>query len=96
MEEISFSSKEDLYKRIRPALHAKIAELHRLGYSYVQEVDIWNFLIQTKWKNAKDLRLSDVVFDILHVENEKVDLYLKGEIAKQKRRASFHQNLEIM
>lgn len=96
MEEISFGSKEELYKRIKPALHAKIAELHRLGYSYVQEVDVWNYLIQTKWKSAQDLRLSDVVRDILHVENEKVDLYLKGEIAKQKRRACFHQNLEIM
>jgi len=96
MDEISFASKEDLYMRVKPALHAKLAELHRLGYSYVQMVDIWNYLIESKWKKAQDLRLSDVVNDILHAENDKIDLYLKGELAKQRRRAHFHQKLEIV
>ena len=89
MDEFSFRSKEELYNHVKPALHAKIAELHRLGYPYIQEVDIWNYLIRNKWMSAHDLRLSDVV-------HEKIDLYLKGEIAKQKRRAYFHQKLEIV
>ena len=96
MDEFSFRSKEELYNHVNPAWHAKIAELHRLGYPYIQEVDIWNYLIRNKWMSAHDLRLSDVVHDILHVDNEKIDLYLKGEIAKQKRRAYFHQKLEIV
>lgn len=96
MEEFDFSSKEELYKRIRPALGAKVAELHRLGYSYMQEVDVWNYLIVSKWRYAKNLMLSDVVHDILHVDNQELDIFLKGKIAKEKRRAYFHQNLEIV
>ncbi len=96
MEEFTFTSKEELYNRVKPALHAKLAELHRLGYTYIQGVDIWNYLIQSKWKVAKNLSLSDIVSDILHAENEKIDTYLKGEIRKEKRRAHFHQKLEIV
>lgn len=96
MSELHFSSKEELYTRVKPALRAKIAELHRLGYTYVQEVDIWNYLIKTKWMKAKNLSLSDVVSDILHAEDEEIDIYLKGEIARQKRRAHFHRKLEIV
>ena len=50
MGEVSFTSKEELYNRVKPALCAKIAQLHRLGYTYVQEVDVWNYLIKTKWQ----------------------------------------------
>ena len=32
-----FSSKEELYKRVGPALRAKLNEFHRLGYSYIKE-----------------------------------------------------------
>ncbi len=96
MDEFWFSSKEELYQRIKPALSAKLAELHRLGYPYIQEADIWNYLIQSKWKNAKNLMLCDVVSDILHVENEKVDLYLKEKLARQKRQAFFQNEVEIL
>lgn len=96
MDEFSFASKEELYNRIKPALRAKTAELHRLGYSYIQEVDIWNYLSRCKWLTARNLKLSDIVNDVLHVENEQIDIFLKGEIAKDKRRAYLHQKLEIL
>ncbi len=96
MNEFSFSSREELYRRIKPALRAKIAELHRLGYTYIQEVDIWNYLSRSKWITAHNLKLSDIVNDVLHVECEQIDIFLKGEIAKDKRRAYLHQKLEIV
>lgn len=88
--ELEFSSQEELYQRVQPALKAKLAELHRLGYPYIQIVDIWNYLIETKWKKSKDLTLSDIVSDILHVDNRRLDEYLKGSFAKTRR----SQNVE--
>lgn len=83
--ELEFSSQEELYKRVQPALKAKLAELHRLGYPYIQLIDIWNYLIYSKWMKSKDLTLSDIVNDILHVDNKKLDEYLKGKFAKTRR-----------
>ena len=83
--ELEFSSQEELYKRLQPALKAKLAELHRLGYPYIQLIDIWNYLIFSKWKKAKNLTLSDIVNDILHVDNHKLDEYLKGKLARTRR-----------
>ena len=83
--ELEFSSQEELYKRVQPALKAKLAELHRLGYPYIQLIDIWNYLIFSKWKKAKNLTLSDIVNDILHVDNHKFDEYLKGKLARTRR-----------
>ncbi len=83
--ELEFSSLEELYERVHPALKAKLAELHRLGYPYIQVIDIWNYLVDSKWKKAKDLTLSDIVDDILHVDNRKLDEYLKGALTKTRR-----------
>lgn len=91
-----FSSLEELFKRVRPALHAKEMELHRLGYPYIKELDIWNFLIEEKWRNGKDLMLSDIVNDIMHAECRNIDTYLKGEISKTRRTQYFDDETEIL
>jgi len=84
-----FNSKDDLFSRVMPALRAKNVELHRLGYSYIKEVDIWNYLIEEKWKNGKDLMLSDIVSDIMNADCKKIDTYLKGKISKTRRTQYF-------
>ena len=93
--EIIFSSKEELYNRVKPALNAKTVELYRLGYSYIQAIDIWNYLIEFKWTKSKDLMLSDIVDDILHVEAVKIDEYLKGKLAEI-RRTKYFDGSEII
>lgn len=65
---LEFSSLNDLYKRVKPALHAKEEEFHRLGYSKVKSIDIWNYLIENKWKKGKNLMLSDIVSDIMNLD----------------------------
>lgn len=85
MEEITFQTAEELYKRVKPALKAKRMELKRLGFLYIKEEDIWNYLKETKWKSGKDLNLCDIVDDILHISNQKLDQSLKEKWAKQKR-----------
>lgn len=92
-----FSTKEELFRRVKPALTAKETELHRLGYTYISDIDIWNYLIQIKWTKAKDLMLSDVVNDIMHINEKKIDEYLKGKIAKTRRTQYFSEdNAEIL
>lgn len=91
-----FSSKEELFKRVGPALRSEVKEVHRLGYSYIQESDIWNYLIETKWCKSKNLMLSDIVNDILHTKVEEIDSYLKDKISKANRSQYFDNNLEII
>ncbi len=92
-----FSSKEELFKRVGPALRAKVCELQRLGYSYIQETDVWNYLIESKWCKSRNLMLSDIVNDILHTENEKIDNYLKDKISSIKRTQYFDsEDLEVL
>lgn len=75
-----FNSVEELYKRVYPALTAKKNELHRLGYNYIKQKDIWDYLRDSKWKNSKGLTLSEMVDNILNCENKKIDHYVKEQL----------------
>ena len=90
-----FSSKEELLQRVKPALNAKVGELHRFGYTYINQMDVWNYLIENKWIKSKDLMLSDIVNDILHTDNKKIDAYLKSKITDE-RPQYFEKNIEIL
>lgn len=84
---MKFETKEQLYKRVTPALRAKRAEFIRRGYDYIKEVDIWNYLALCNWKYSHDLMLSDVVSDIMHVEVNEVDQFLKNKLTTDTRTA---------
>ena len=75
--DLEFSSLKDLYIRVTPALNAKKKELDRIGLSYIQKEDIWNYLVEAKWKQGKDLMLSDIVDDILNTDSSLIDKYFK-------------------
>ena len=90
-----FSSKEELFQRVKPALNAKVGELHRFGYTYINQIDVWNYLIENIWIKSKDLMLSDIVNDILHTDNKKIDTYLKSKITDE-RSQYFEKNIEIL
>ena len=87
-----FSSKEELFQRVKPALKAKINEFHRLGYKHVQDVDVWNYLIENVWCKSRDLMLSDIVNDILHVKISKIDDYIKVKMSSTNRAQYFDTN----
>ncbi|MBQ9019235.1 MAG: hypothetical protein IJ097_02855 [Bacilli bacterium] len=93
---LEFSSLKDLYLRVEPALSAKKRELDRIGLSHVQKVDIWNYLIESKWKKSKGLMLSDIVDDILNTDCSLIENYLKEKIKNQKRNASLNENIDII
>ncbi len=89
-----FSSLGELYKRVKPALHAKEEEFHRLGYSNIESVDIWNYLIEMKWKKGKDLMLSDIVSDIMNLDCKKATNYLASK--NDTRSQKFDNNIDII
>ena len=85
MTNLEFKSLEELYSRIKPALYSKVQELKRNKITYVQEIDIWNYLSKNNWKNSSALSLSGMVSDIFDLNNDTIKNYLLEIIKKQKR-----------
>lgn len=88
--DVTFESLEELYKRIKPALITKKNEMNRDGYIYIKEEDIWNYLKEIKWKNARDLSLSEMISDILNTDNIIIDSYLKEKLNLRNRSVYFN------
>ena len=84
--ELDFSSVEELYSRLKPALKTKLTELSEYGYGYLKIEDIWNYLKENKWIHGHDLSLSDMVSDILNADNELIDNYFKEKINEKNRK----------
>lgn len=90
-EEMTFKTKEELYKRVEPALYSKVKETKRLGFKHITEKDIWNYLAENDWCMRKELELHDIINDILFADNEKLNDYVSNKINRLKER----QNEEI-
>lgn len=86
---LEFSSLNELYERVKPALSAKEVEFHRLGYSDVHGIDIWNYLIEVKWKKGKNLMLSDIVSDIMNCDIKKANNYFEEKKANDSKLQNF-------
>ena len=71
-----FNTKEELFDRVKPALKIKEKDLWKLGYVNISLIDVWNYLIESKWSKSKNLELSDVVDDILNVDIDGLNDYL--------------------
>ena len=68
--DIEFSSEEELYNRLKPALRAKLTELNNYGYGYLKIEDIWNYLKEKEWRSSHNLTLNDMVSSILSCDNK--------------------------
>ena len=77
--DLSFKSQEELYIRVRPALNAKLQELKRINYKNITESDIWEYLSVNKWRKSSNLMLSDIVSDIIHIDNRRLAKYLEDK-----------------
>lgn len=85
-EQIKFSSIKELYDRVKPALYSKQKELHRMGFKYVTEKDIWNYLIENVWTNKTDLELYELISDIMHVDNITINEYVMNKMKSYKEK----------
>ena len=81
--DIEFNSVKELYERLKPALTTKVTELKRNDLDYIKIEDIWNYLKDSKWSKANNLLLYQMVDDILNLDNNEIDEYIKGEIRKK-------------
>ena len=79
---MDFTNLKDLYDRLTPALKSKKDELIRLGCNYIDELDIWNYLKDKRWKNSYNLLLYQMVDDILNVENIVIMDYYKNKVGE--------------
>ena len=87
--DIEFNSLEELYNRIKPALSAKKEELRRNGFDYIKEDDVWNYLKEVKWKGSSNLKLYQMVNDVLNTDNRVIDDYLKKNLNMTDRHIYF-------
>ncbi|MBQ2946867.1 MAG: hypothetical protein IJE04_03340 [Bacilli bacterium] len=81
--DIEFNSVKELYERLKPALTTKVTELKRNELDYIKTEDVWNYLKDSKWSKANNLLLYQMVDDILNLNNNEIDEYVKGEIRKK-------------
>lgn len=86
---IEFNSIEELYKRVHPALTSKVREFRRNKINYVKEEDIWNYLIESKWKKSSGLELFNIVDDILTTDNKEIMEYVTNKMQNFKRNINF-------
>ena len=80
MDNIKFSSINELYDRLVPAMDTKVNELKMSGISYITIDDIWNYLSIYKWGKAKDLTLNKCVDDILNTSDLEYQKYAKEKM----------------
>ena len=81
-----FQTQQELYRRVRPALSSKAEEMRRLGYTFIKEEDVWNFLKESKWRQAEGLSLAQLVSDILNAENDPIQKYFLDRLKHVERK----------
>ncbi len=91
-----FSSKEELFKRVGPALRSKTNEFKKTGYAYIRDIDIWNYLGTVRWSKAVNLMLADVVGDILNVSGLEIEKFMKEKMIKKNQSQEFDDSLELL
>ncbi len=71
-----FNNLKELKKRVTPALNTKLKELKIKNYLKITTEDIWNYLIELKWKKSENLTLYDIINDILNSNSEDIEEYI--------------------
>lgn len=85
-EKIEFKSLKELYERVKPALYSKLKEVRRLGLKYVNETDIWNYLVENVWKTKQNLELHELINDILYANNYDLNEYAMRKVNAYKEK----------
>ncbi len=92
MENLNINTLNDLYERLIPALNVKVNEIKRLGIKYIKKEDVWNYLFEKVWALKSNLTLSEMVDDIINVDTNCLDKYLKYKFQNTKREINFDNN----
>lgn len=80
-----YKSQKELFDSLKPAFNVKLRIIKK-DYSYITKNDIWNYLKINKWCKDVGLTISEMVDDIIMVDIDKVDSFLKEYIRVQERK----------
>ena len=73
-----YHSQEELFEELIPAMNVKISMLKKEQYYDVKYGDIWNYLIENKWRDSVDLTLGEMVHDIIHADSKEIMNYINN------------------
>lgn len=73
---MEYSTEQELYNSLKGAFNVKL-RLIKDKYEDIKMIDIWNYLKINKWRYDKNLGISEMVNDIINVDIEKVNNFLK-------------------
>ena len=79
-----YTSQKELFDSLKPAFSVKLRLINK-EYDYITKTDIWNYLKINKWCKDVGLTIADMVDDIMMVDIDKVDKFVKEYIKKQER-----------
>ena len=82
---MEYKSQKELFDSLKGAFNVKLRMI-KVEYNYITKVDIWNYLKINKWSKDKNLSISEMVHDIINVDVNKVDTFLKEYIKKEERK----------
>lgn len=74
--ENKFTTQNDLYIKVLPALKTKKNEMIREGIKMVREIDLWEYNKEFTWRKAKGLTLASIVNDILNTDSKLYEEYI--------------------
>ena len=77
------NSEVDLYKHLKPALRTKTREINRVGLEHIKEDDVWNYMVEVKWREYSTRNISALVDDILNVDEILIDNHFKSKLSKE-------------
>lgn len=75
---MEFTSLQQLYRKLLPAFNVKKRLILKSKYKDINNEKIWNYLTETKWKEATNLSLSEMINDIITVDLEDIFKYIEG------------------
>jgi len=79
MKEEKYSSLEELYKRLLPALRTKKEEMLKEKLRGITVEDIWLYFCKNVWTHKNNLSLGEMVNDILNTDSMTIYTNRKGE-----------------
>ena len=74
---MEFTSLKQLYQKLIPAFNVKKRLIKNSKYKEITNENIWRYLTETKWKQANNLSLHDMINDIITVDLEDIYKYME-------------------
>lgn len=74
---MEYTSQLDLYNKLLPVFKVKKRLIQHSKYKHITNENIWFYLIETKWKKAHNLQISEIVNDIINLDLEEINKNIK-------------------